>query len=480
MTRRPRGRGGLFVPPLLAAALLAACATPPPAPPAAEPPPQWQAALPHGGDAGALADWWARFDDPVLARLVQQAQQRNPGLAQAAARIAQARAAARATGSAAWPSLDLQAGAQRSGTGLPPTPGVQTAGSLTLDARWEIDLFGATRRSVEAADARAAGAALQWHQARVSLAAEVASTYVGLRACEAVLALYTQDADSAAQTRGLVQQKVDAGFDAPANGGLARAAAADAANRVVAQRAECAVLQRQIAQLTDEPLPALQAALAPGQGRLPVPGGFAVDAVPARVLAQRPDLAAAERALAAAAAEVGAAQADRWPRLALTGSVGRAGLRFGGQDYGAQTWSFGPSLLAPVFDAGRRGAAVDAASARYDEAAAAWRERVLGAVREVEEALTRLDAAEAREKDAERAAAGYAEFLAAAQTQWRVGTGSLLDLEQARRNALAAEAALVQVRRERVGAWLALYKAVGGGWQPETAATAARASGGIE
>lgn len=472
MSRRPRGQGGRFGLPLLAACLLAACSTPPPAPPAPPAPPQWHAALPHDGDAASLADWWARFDDPALPRLVQLAQQRNPGLAQAAARIAQARAAARASGSARWPSLDLQAGVQRSGSGLPPTPGVQTAGSVTLDARWEIDLFGATQRSVEAAEARAAGAALQWHQARVSLAAEVASTYVSLRACEAVLALYRQDADSAAQTRGLVQQKVDAGFEAPANGGLARAAAADAANRFVAQQAECAVLERVLSQLTDEPLPALRAALADARGRLPVPAGFVVDTVPARVLAQRPDLAAAEQALVAAGADVGAAQADRWPRLALTGSVGRAGLRFGGEDFYARSWSIGPALLAPLLDGGRRAAAVDAAQARRDEAEAAWRERVLAAVREVEEALTRLDAARAREQDAAVAAAGYAEFLAAAQTQWQVGTGSLLDLEQARRNALAAEAARLQVQRERVAAWLALYKAVGGGWQPGDAAQA--------
>jgi outer membrane protein TolC len=143
----------------------------------------------------------------------------------------------------------------------------------------------------------------------------------------------------------------------------------------------------------------------------------------------------------------------------------------GGNNVYGDTWSFGPGLTAPLFDAGRRAAAVDAAQGRYDEAVAAWRERVIGAAREVEEALVRLQAAQQREQDAQRAASGYAEFLAAAQTQWQVGTGSLLDLEQARRSSLGADAALIQVRRERVGAWLALYKAVGGGWQPPAEAT---------
>ena len=447
--------------------LLAACASPPPAtPPADTVPLQWQASLPHGGSTAALADWWQRFDDPLLPQLVAQAQQRNPTLAQAAARITQARASARIAGAALSPQLNANAGVQRSSTQLPPTPGQQTAGSATLDASWEIDLFGYNRQNRAAAEARAAGADAQWHNARVSLAAEVANAYVGLRACEAALAVYQQDAKSAGQTSDLTARLVQAGFQAPANGALARATAAEASNRVLAQQAECDVLVKQIAALVVEPEPSLRSQLAAAQGRLPQPQGFEVPAVPAQVLAQRPDVAAAERELAAASADVGAAQADRLPRLSITGSIGRAAVRAGGNTFNGDTWSFGPGLLAPLIDGGRRSAAVDAAQARYEEAVAGWRAQVLGAAREVEEALVRLQAAQQREEDARRASTGYAEFLAAAQTQFQVGTGSLLDLEQARRNALVADASLVQVRRERVAAWLALYKAVGGGWQP--------------
>ncbi|MEF7613114.1 efflux transporter outer membrane subunit [Aquincola sp. MAHUQ-54] len=458
--------------PLLACLLFTACASPPPAqPPADTVPPQWQAALPHGGEAAQLAGWWARFDDPLLAQLIDTAQRRNPTLAQAAARIAQARASVRIAGAAARPTLAANVGAQRSDNDLPGTTGLQTAGSATLDAAWEIDLFGATRQAVAAAQARADGADAQWHNARVSLAAEVAGAYVGLRSCEAVLEVYENDARSGGQTASLTQQKVDAGFEAPANAGLARAAAAEAANRVVAQRADCDLSVKQLAALTVEAEPVLRGLLAERRARLPQPASFAVEAVPAQVLAQRPDVAAAEREIAAASADVGAAHADRFPRLSLTGSIGRAGVRVGGDTFDGRTWSFGPALLAPLVDGGRRVAAVDAAQGRYDEAVAGWRERVLAAAREVEEALVRLEAAQRREQDAQRAASGYAEFLAAAQTQWQVGTGSLLDLEQARRSSLGADAALIQVRRERVAAWLALYKAVGGGWQQAAAGT---------
>jgi NodT family efflux transporter outer membrane factor (OMF) lipoprotein len=452
------------------ALLLGACSTPPPASPAHDlQPVQWMAPLPHEGSAAELAAWWAQFDDPLLSQLIDIAEHANPTLALATGRIAEARASVGLARSQLWPAVDAKLGLARSNSEVPPVTGTQTTSSASLDAAWEIDLFGAARYNLAAAQARAETAETQWHDARVSLAAEVAQTYVGLRACEAVSAVFEQDADSLRETAGLVQQKVEAGFDAPANLALARASAAEAANRVVAQRADCDVAVKQLVALTAQPEADLRQRLAERRSQLPRPAGFAVETVPARLLAQRPDVAAAERNVAAASADVGTAQADRYPRLALTGSIGFSSLRFGGQSFDGQAWSIGPALSLPVFDAGRRRSAVEAAEARYDQAVAAYRQRVLVAVQEVEESLGRLDAAGRREADAALAASGYAEYFAAAQTQWEVGTGSLLDLELARRSALAASASLVQVQRERVAAWVALYKAVGGAWQGEHA-----------
>lgn len=467
--RRLRARRGLLPATLLL--LLAGCVSPPASQPGAEGlPAAWQAPRPAADRVVALQAWWQGFDDPLLGELVAQAQLTHPGLAQATARIRQARAAAAAAGAGRWPGLDAGASVTRSRTGLPPAPGTQTSGGMSLDAAWEVDLFGGVRQAETAAQARAQASGDQWHDARVTLAAEVAQAYVGLRACEAVLVVYTQDAASLAQTADLTRQKVRVGFDAPANAALADASSAEAANRVMAQRAECDVAIKQLVALTGEAEPRLRERLVARTAVLPRPAGFRVEAIPADLLSSRPDVSAAARAVAAAAADVGVAQADRYPRLSLTGSVGLAAVRAGGQTEDGRTWSFGPSLFLPLFDAGRRRAAVDAALARYDEAVAAWRERATDAVREVEEALVRLDAAERREADARRAAEGYAAFFAAAQTQWRVGTGSLLDLEQARRAALAANAGLLQVQRERIAAWITLYKAVGGGWQRTEAA----------
>lgn len=449
------------------AVALTACGTqaPRPEPPAV--PPQWQAPLPHGGDAHALRDWWARFDDPALAELVDAAQRSNPTLEQARARVLEARAGLAQARSLAWPSLDGRAGVTRGRSEVPPPALTSTTLQAGLDTAWEIDLFGSVRHGLAAAQARADAAGLAWHDARVSLAAETAQAYVGLRACESVLAFLTQEAQSQARSAELTRAKVQAGFDAPAVGALADASAADTANRRAAQRVDCEVTVKALVQLTGLDEPALRMRLQDAAARLPQPAAVAMPAVPAAALSQRPDLAAAERELAAAAADVGFADAQRYPRLSLSGSIGFVRLRSAGFETDGPSWSFGPLLSVPLFDGGRRAAQVDAARARFTAARAAYEARARQAVREVEEALVRLDAAAGREADAQRAAQGFRAHFAATEDRWRVGAGSVIEMEDARRLWLAAQAGLVAVQRERVAAWIALYRAVGGGWTTE-------------
>jgi outer membrane protein TolC len=214
----------------------------------------------------------------------------------------------------------------------------------------------------------------------------------------------------------------------------------------------------------------LRTRLAARTAALPQPAAFAIGALPAALLQQRPDIAAAERALVAAAADVGVAEAARYPRLTFSGTLGISALRAGGQTSDGTAWGFGPALVLPIFDAGARAAREDAARARYDEARAALDDQLRRAVAEVEEALVRLDAATRREGEAGRAAQGFRDYFAAAEQRWRIGAGSLIDREDARRTALAAQTALINVQRERVAAWITLYRALGGGW---TAADAA-------
>ena len=452
--------------------LLAACSTPRlPSQPETPLPERWQAVLPHGGDVQALADWWRRFDDPLLPDLVAQAQASSPTLAQAAARIGQARAGLQSAQAQRWPGVTLNAQAQR-GAAVASNLTTSTQASATADAQWEVDLFGGTRAQVAAAQARSEQATLGWHAARVSLAAEVAQTYVSLRSCEAQRGVFDEDARSQLQSATLTREKVRVGFESPANGALADGAAADAGNRAIAQRADCDVLMQTLAVLTGQPVAALRTRLAAGSGRLPQPAAFAVAMLPTQLLAQRPDIAAAERDVVAAAADVGVADAARYPRLTFNGSIGLASLRSGGATSDGSTWGFGPALSLPLFDAGQRAANRDAAMARYDEARAALDARLRTAVGEVEEALLRLDAATRREADALRAAQGFRDFYAAAEQRWRVGAGSLIEREDARRIALNAQSALLTVQRERVAAWVTLYRALGGGWSANDAAPA--------
>jgi outer membrane protein, multidrug efflux system len=462
-----KSRPILLLMPLL---LLGACATTRlPSTPGETAAERWQASLPHGGDAAALADWWRRFDDPLVAELVRDAQAGSPTLAQALARLAQARAAVRESSAQRWPSLNASAQAQR-GASASSNFAPSTQSSLGVDAQWEVDLFGATRAQIAAAQARSESTALGWHDARVSLAADVAGAYVNLRACEAQQQVQDQDAASQTQTAALTREKVRVGFEAPANGALADGAAADAGNRAIAQRAECDVLVKTLVVLTGQAEPALRTRLQANAAKLPQPAAFAVSALPAQLLQQRPDIAAAERTLFAAAADVGVAEAARYPRLTFSGNLGFGALRVGGATSDGTSWGFGPSLVLPIFDAGARGAREDAARARYDEAKATLDGNLRRAVSEVEEALVRLDAATRREGQARQAAQGFVDYFAAAEQRWRIGAGSLIDREDARRTALQAQNALINVQRERVAAWVTLYRSLGGGWNPSQAA----------
>ena len=462
--------------PLAAAAVLlwlAGCAVSrPPAEVAERAPPQWYAPLPHGGTLADLRQWWQQFNDPLLVDLVEAAQTVSPDVATAGTRIAEARAARVAAQAALLPAVDGSSALSR-GNAQQGVPMVATILQSTVQVAWELDLFGGRGAQADAAQARLAGARAGWHEARVAVAAETALGYVDLRTCERQLAVTRNDARSRAESARLTGLSAEAGFTAPAVAAQARASAAEASARATQQEAQCDLLVKALVALTGLPEPELRRRLAAPWVE---PGGFAliaIPAVPARLLAQRPDIYAAERAVAAASAEVGSARADRFPRVSLGGQITNGWIRAGGQTTDVQTWSIGPlALTVPLFDGGRREAAVDAAQARYEEAVVLYAARVRQAVREVEEALVNLESARARSGDARTAVEGYRASFVATEARYRSGLGSLIELEDQRRAMLAAETALVSLQRERVAAWIALYRALGGGWERPDAAPA--------
>ncbi len=460
------------------AATFAGCAVGPTYKPPAPPlPSAWVAPLPHSGSNANLNDWWAAWDDAVLLDLVDNAQRENPTVAMAAARIEASRAAATAVGAAQWPGVTANASERRAQVNQP--MGVGSSGgsqsvnrSASIDALWEIDLFGSAQRNREAAAARADARTQDWHDARVSVAAEVAASYVNLRACETLLSGYVQDAKSRAETARLTDLRTKAGFTAPADAALSAASAAEAASRVTQQRADCDIEIKALSLVSVVPEPALRERLAARTATFPAAAGWPLDSVPAAALAQRPDVAAAERELAAASADIGVAEADRYPRITLTGAIGYGLAALAGIETRGATWSFGPAISVPIFDAGRRAANVDAAKARYAEALARYQSRATRAVREVEESLVRIVAAGNRATDAKAALRGYETFLVAADAKVRAGSGSQIELEEARRAVVAAHFAVVNIERDRLNGWITLYRAVGGAWQAAPAAIA--------
>ena len=463
---------------------LAGCGlTRPPATVEAPFPAQWHAPLPHGGSLASLADWWRQLDDPLLVELIAAAEAASPNLASAAARVAEARSTRVQAGAALLPNLDGTASASRGvsgssfgsgGTSSSSSSSTAIAPVTTLQAglqsKWEIDLFGRLRADRDAAEQKLNSATAKWHDARVAVAAETANAYFAERACQQQLRVAESDTRSRSETARLNDLSARAGFTAPADAALARASASDASGRLTQQRAQCAVQRKALVALSgiDETTLEQKLAASPTQRALPVVGSIA--SVPAQAISQRPDVYSAELGVASASAEVGSAEAERYPKLSISGSIGRMQIRTSGFRESLDTWTVGPvSLTVPLLDGGARVANTEAAKARYTEAVSLYRANVRQAVREVEEALVNLDATDARTTDADSAVKNYQASFDATQARYSSGLASLFELEDSRRTLFTAQTARVSLQRERAEAWVSLYRSMGGGWsRPES------------
>lgn len=482
MTKTDFRRKPSRLPGILAGAcalLLAGCATDlPHNMPAAPVPKQWQAplpapaagttaALPHEGKLAGLSQWWQQQNDPLLVELIMAAEAVSPTVSTARSNIEQARASRVASGAALLPTVDAVASASR-GRSAPvnrAVPPIATTVDAGLQASWEIDLFGQYAASRDADQQRFEGSQATWHAARVSMAAEVATQYYSLRACEKLLDVARSDATSRAETARLSDLSTTAGFQAPATAALARASAAEGHGNAIQQRTLCDLDIKALVALTSIAEPVLRQKLAGTPADLTQESMAPVLGVPAEVLAQRPDIFNAAREVDAAHLEVGSARAQRFPRLSLSGSVFTTKSRTSAATQRFDTWTVGPlQLTVPLFDGGASEANVEAAKARYEDAAAQYRAAVRKAVQEVEEALVKLQSTAERNEDALVAAQGYRASFTGTEARYKSGLASLVELEDARRTLLAAQSNVILLQRDRRSAWVALYRAMGGGW----------------
>jgi outer membrane protein, multidrug efflux system len=415
------------------------------------------------GSVTELATWWSTFKDPALDTLLDAAQKDNPTLSKASAAITKARASRDLINAGFLPQASATATTGASGS-LKNGSGTTTSAAAALDASWELDIVGKNLRASESASDLVQARSADLHDARITLAAEVATDYVDYRACRLKEGYYEEQADSQAKTAKLTALSANAGFTAPADARLAEASASSTRSTALAQKTECAVLVKSLVALTGMVDDSVWQLLGTGVHALPKPEEFTVISVPAELLRQRPDVVSAEKSLASASAQIGVAEAGRYPSLTLSGSVS---LSAASGTALTAPWSFGPTLSLPVFTGGKTKAQILSAQADYDSALANYRQTVRTAVREVEQALTRLDSMTRREEQARISADGYGAFLSATEQNWRVGRSSLLDLETARRSAITAEIALLELQQNRLQYWIALYKAVGGGWKEQ-------------
>lgn len=428
----------------------------------------WHAPLPHGGRLDNLSRWWEQFNDPLMNRLIVDAERGNPTLDQALARVIEARSGVDGATAGYYPGVAAGVSSTQSKTVFGQQLMRQRMDRVGFDSSWELDLLGKNRRTAEAARARLGASVANWHQARISLAAEVADAYVSLRQSEALLGIEDQRRASRANTHSMVRDKQAVGLSSMVDEARSEAELADGIAAHAARLGDWQKALNRLAALTGVDQDALKIRLNERRGQIPLPESIDVAKVAADALRQRPDVAAAEMELAAASAEIGARKAELFPSLTLTGSIGINSLHVGGANLQASTWSFGPSLFIPVFDAGKRKSQLEGARARYDYSEAGYRKTVREAVRETEDALVRLDAANSRLAQGVVVQQKYLQIYLAAQRRFEAGMYSRMSLEETQRSRLQSEDALAGYRREAVSAWIGLYKALGGGWDGDT------------
>lgn len=427
---------------------------------------QWHTQRPHHGELSNLRVWWSQFNDPLLLRSIEAGQRVSPSLAEAAARIADARANRTAQRARLGPLLDAGINGSRGRSAL--LQPLTTESLASLNVSWELDLFGANRASVSAAQAMLESSQARWHDARILVVAEIATTYTDLRVCEALLEQSELEMTSYEQTTQVVDLLARAGFETHAAADQARANAAQGRSRLVEQRASCDLLVKSLVSLTDEDEDRLRRELLANAATLPQPAELTVPSVPAEALAQRPDIFAVARDVEMASAEADQAEAQRWPRVTLTGSIGNSRMTSGGVTTDGSIWSVGPvAVTMPLFDGGARKENANAAHARYQASTVIYAARLREAVREVESALVALESAANRDANVLTAARGFASAYAAVNERYKNGAASLFELEEIRRSMIAADRAVVSLHRDRIVAWIDLYRAVGGRWSPD-------------
>ena len=408
--------------------------------------------------------WWQAFGDPVLNDLEDRAEISSNTLQAAEARYRQAQAASTIASAALFPSVNADGSASRTGSpgrGAGPAS-VQNSFGAGLAASWELDVWGRVRRGAEAGRAEAAASAADLESVRLSLHAAVAQTYFSLRVADTQQRLYVRSVADYARSLQMTQNRYAQGVDTRADVATAETQLKSAQAQAIDLALQRAQLEHALAVLLGQAPAGFSLAAADLAVEPPAPPAL----IPSQQLERRPDIAGAERRLAAASAQIGVAKGGFFPVLSLSGSGGYQGALiqhlFTAPN---EIWSLGASAVVPLFNAGRVRAEVAQARAAYDESLATYRQTVLAAFQEVEDNLsasTQLAAEAAVQREAVTAARLAATI---ALNQYKAGTVSYLNVVTAQSTLLNAERTAVELLGRQLTASVVLLKAAGGDWQ---------------
>ncbi len=420
------------------------------------------------GDVAKNA-WWTAFSDTRLNGYVNQGLSQNLDVLQALERINQAQAAVISAGAGGLPSLDLSAQAGRSGAnrlgGSPSATSLveQNSASGGPTASWFLDLFGLYARSREAALADLDASYASVDVARLTLLSAVAGAYIDVRFYQERIALTRANLQSRRETLNLTKLQLEAGAASRLDVVQAEGLVNSTLSTLPGLETQFRQAAHRIATLLGLPASSLIADLQRG-ARQPVARFSPKSGVPADLIRNRPDVRAAERQLAAATARIGVAEAQLYPSISLGGSITPSYSKALGNESGILSWSFGPSLSLPIFDGGALKANVKSNESAAREAYLSWKQTVLGAVEEVENALAAVSR-DGRTVAALRATVkSYQEALELATASYRDGASSLLDVLDAQRQVSDSQANLAAAVQQMAQNYVSLNVAIGGGY----------------
>ena len=458
--------------PLGCAALLAGCVLVGPDYVAPTPsdlhvPSSWQGSTASTGAGLEIANWWRHLGDALLTRLIAQAMQASPDVQSARAKLGQARAQRRLAGANLWPTASASASAKHVKTsgqsGIGDSQELYDAG---FDASWEPDIVGGQRRALEAARADEEASVADLHQTQVTLAAEVARNYVDARSSQARIAIARANLASQSETLALTEWRVQAGLTSSLDAEQARTKVAQTRAAIPLLETSLAEAEHRIAILLGRAPGALHNDLVVPAPIPQVPEPLTIG-IPADILRQRPDVAAAERTVAAATARIGEATAARYPSLALSGSIGLEALTIGALTNGSSlAASVLGSVAQTIFDGGRISAQIEIQNAAQQQTLASYHATVLGPLEDVENALVSIGNSQARATALSRAVASARNAARLARHRYTTGIIDFQTVLDTERTILTIEESLTATQADNTVAVIQLYKALGGGWSP--------------